>query len=87
MNIFDKLNKMSKNNSVEADKIADSIPGFLLSTKDASQYKKIDLYNMWLQKTGIVPSSDELAVWTLEFLYYAANHIPNELFQMQLTKN
>lgn len=84
MNVFDKLNELNKADSIEADAIADSIPKFILDTPNASQMKNIELYNLWLQRVGIIPSGDEVARWALEFISYVAKDVPVELLKLQV---
>lgn len=87
LNIFDMLNSLSKSECTEADSIADSIPLFILSIPNAAQYKAIELYNLWIQKVGIIPTTDNLARWALEYISYVAKEIPAELLKLQVKNN
>jgi len=84
MNVFERLNLLNENECIEADKIADSISEFIINTKNLEKYRKIELYNLWLQQSGIVPTTDDISLWAVEYLSYVVKEIPIDLLKLQV---
>lgn len=83
--LFEIQNKLNSEDAEEINKIADSVPIFLIKKCDDYKKKgKLDLYNEWIQAMGIIPSNDLISEWSLLFLVHLAKDVPREYMELQL---
>lgn len=72
--------KLSDNKANELNRIAASIPAFILNQKN-SKLSNVELYNRWLNEVNIIPSDDTIAIWTYLFLSNYRNNMPSYLIE------
>ena len=72
--------KLSDNKANELNRIAASIPAFILNQKN-SKLSNVELYNRWLNEANIIPSDDTIAIWTYLFLSNYRNNMPSYLIE------
>lgn len=84
LNVFTMLNSLSEEESKEADRIADTIPKFLLGCPNYEKMNAVELYNRWVFSTGLKPSTDRLLQWTYLFISYFAKEVPRDLLELQV---
>ena len=72
--------KLSDSKANELNRIAASIPAFILNQKN-SKLSNVELYNRWLNEANIIPSDDTIAIWTYLFLSNYKNNMPSYLIE------
>lgn len=72
--------KLSDSKANELNRIAASIPAFILNQKN-SKLSNVELYNRWLNEANIIPSDDTIAIWTYLFLSNYRNNMPSYLIE------